>query len=168
MTYIYNKLQADTAPGTPVAEAGLDGFEQGLLPIARHFLRCYEKPDCQGWQAAYTIAAERWGDAQGLPVAHQMRKILRATLDCRPTHFATNDPLCPKARERLTADELALLQMIHHMRRDRTAQARMALDHLTQGRRDPHVIQAALSLAGRWPSGTDRPRPVRKPVLRAV
>ncbi|UWQ63037.1 hypothetical protein K3723_01675 [Leisingera caerulea] len=153
-------------------EAGLtahrfDEFETGLLPVLRQFLLSYETPDSQAWQRAYIVAAERWGEAIGLPAAHALMKLLRAVLDCRDRQFAFIGPFDLELRGTLTPDEAALLQMLHHMRRDQTPGAREAIAEVTGGHMDPHVIRAGLAFAHRFPAGQAAARP-DPPRLRVV
>lgn len=146
----------------------LDDFEAGLLPVLRHFLNSLEVPERQGWQHAYHTAAERWGESFGLAVAYTLFTVLRAVADVRPSRLACQDALCLETRSSLTADEAALLRMIHHMRRDQTASARQAVAAVTGGRMDPQVIRAGLAFARRFPCGGGRAGPSARPVLRAV
>lgn len=141
---------------------GFDDFEIGLLCVARHFLNSFADPESQSWQQAYSTAIERWGELKGLTAAHYLHKVLKATLRCRSEGLAFNDPLCLEQRAHITVDELNLLQMLQHMRRDNTPAARDAVDRLTDGSRDAHVIQAGLSLASRFPNGLDSQDQVRK------
>lgn len=131
----------------------LDEFETGLLPVLRHFLDSHTCPESQAWRHAYTIAAERWGDAVGLAAAHALQNVVSALLACRSGGIAYSDPLCLDSRELVTAEEAAFLRMLHHMRRDQTALARNAVEELTGGLIDPHVVRAGLSLAHRFSCG---------------
>lgn len=147
-----------------------DDFERGVLAIARHLLTSLSDPDTQAWRHAFAIAVERLGETQGLAAAHHMSKLLHSLGQSLPESIQFNDPLCPKAREHVTLDELSLLQMLHHMRRDNTPAARDAVDRLTGGRMDPHVIRSGLALAHRFPSGEgrDRAKAPTQPQLRIV
>lgn len=148
---------------------GFDDFEVSLLAITRHFLNCLERPETQSWQFANSVAVERWGIENGLILAHLTYKVIKAVLDCRPEGICYKDALCPFEREVMTADELSLMQMLHHMRRDNAPAARDAADRLGDGRRDPYIIQAGLGLANRFPSGLGRQnRHTRRPALRVV
>lgn len=150
-----------------LAAHGFDAFETGLLPVMRQFLLSYETPESQAWQRAYMVAAERWGEAIGLPAAHALMKLLRAVLDCRDRQFASIDPFDLRLRGTMTPDEAALLQMLHHMRRDQTPEARVAVADVTGGHMDPHVIRAGLAFAHRFPAGQAAARP-EPPRLRVV
>ncbi|MBE1283364.1 MAG: hypothetical protein GJ676_08620 [Rhodobacteraceae bacterium] len=147
----------------------IDEFESGLLAVARHFLSGVEDPGSHGWQRAFAVSVERWGEGRGLSIAFQLHKILLATEQCRATGMAFHDPLCLERRQRATEDEQALLEMLHYMRRDNTDAARDAVDRLTKGWRDPHVIRAGLAFAARFPSGQGRPqRAAGRPLLKVV
>ncbi|MFY0311504.1 hypothetical protein ACFMBG_16560 [Leisingera sp. D0M16] len=153
-------------------EAGLaahqfDEFETGLLPVLRQFLLSYETPDSQAWQRAYMAAAERWGEAIGLPAAQALMKLLRAVLDSRNGQFSFIDPFDLELRGTVTPDEAALLRMLHHMRRDQTPGARDAVADATGGQMDPHVIRAGLAFAHRFSAGQAAARPAA-PRLRVV
>ncbi len=151
----------------PVASLGIDEFEQGLLPVLRHFLLAHADPRQQAWQSAYTIAAERWGETLGLAAAHMAMKLLRAVVECRDGQFACISPFDLENRACVTADEAALLRMLHHMRRDETPPARDAVVEVTQGQMDPHVIRAGLALAHRFAVGRPGGRP-QAPRLQVV
>ena len=161
------RLSADIS--TKLDEFEFDDFERGLLPVMRHFILSFEEPESQAWQHAYSIAIERWGQDQGLNLAHMVFKIVKATLYCRPDGLAFNDPLRVDDRLAVTCDELALLKMLHHMRRDETPDARDAVGQVTGGYPDAHLIQAGLTLANRFPTNNSRRTdPARRPVLRVV
>ncbi|KIC11547.1 hypothetical protein RA19_05780 [Leisingera sp. ANG-M1] len=136
-----------------LAAHGFDGFEEGLLPVLRQFLLSYEQPDSRAWQHAYAVAAERWGEAVGLPVAQSLMKLVRAVLERREDKFRFIDSLDMEQRGMVTGDEAALLRMLHHMRRDQTAQAREAVADVTCGLMEPHVIRAGLAFASRFSAG---------------
>jgi hypothetical protein len=150
-----------------LAAHGFDEFETGLLPVLRHFLMSYETPDSQAWQRAYMVAAERWGEAIGLPAAQALMKLLRAVMDCRDGQFAYIDPFDLELRGTVTPEEAALLRMLHHMRRDQTPGAREAVADVTGGQMDPHVIRAGLAFAHRFSAGHAAARP-EAPRLRVV
>ncbi|WP_261399813.1 hypothetical protein [Leisingera daeponensis] len=152
----------------PFAALGLDDFEAGLLPLLRHFLAGLRRPGGQGWQHAFHTAAERWGETYGLAVAYALFKIIRALEDVRPERLNSHDALCLETRECLTADEQALLQMIHYMRRDQTPAARQAVADAALGRMDPQVIRAGLAFARRFPCSGAETAPRAGPVLRTV
>ncbi len=161
------KLSADIS--TKLDEFEFDDFERGLLPVMRHFILSLEDPETQAWQHAYSIAIERWGQDQGLNLAHLVFKIVKATLHCRPDGLAFNDPLSVDDRLAVTCDEFALLKMLHYMRRDETPDARDAVGQVTGGYPDAHLIQAGLTLANRFPTNNSRRTgSARRPVLRVV
>jgi hypothetical protein len=146
-----------------------DGFERGLLPVMRHFILSFTEPESQAWHHAFSVATERWGRDQGLVLAHLVFKIIKATLHTRPLGLAFKDPLCVETRQELTCDEHALLRMLHYMRRDETPAARDALNDLTGGYPDAHLIHAGLTLASQFPTnGVGPGQPARRPILRVV
>jgi hypothetical protein len=136
----------------PLALCDLDEFEEGLLPVLRHFFLCLAQPERQTWQFAYKIAAERWGEARGLPLAHALFKLVQFIVKARRTGFDAIDPLALEQRDFVTRDEQALLQMLHHMRRDETPRAREAVANVTGCTMDPDVIRAGLSFADHFPA----------------
>ncbi|MCV6584747.1 MAG: hypothetical protein OIF47_04370 [Marinibacterium sp.] len=165
-----------TPPKAPIRRLdayGFDGTERALLPVLRNLLTSFDQPDSQAWLIAQRIAVEALGETRGLMAAHLAGKLVASLHETAsdPLHF--HDPLCPDQRELLTEDELALMRMLHHMRRDNVPAARDAVDRLGRGRHDPHVIRAALTLANRLPRD-DAPKappkaPARgRPVLRVV
>ena len=122
-----------------------------MLVVLRHFLTSFAKPETQAWIMAFGIAGERWGVSDGARMAQGLLAVVQAVAGSRHLPIRFSDPLCPRCRELVTPDEAAMLMMLHHMRRDDTAAARLALADLTDGRMDVAVIRAALSLAGRFP-----------------
>jgi len=163
-------LQVPIAPDlgqAPVASFGFDPFETRLLAVTRHLVTTSRAPDSQAWHRGFVIAAETWGEAQGLAVAYALWPVVREVLALRGDDFACNDPLDLDTRDLLTADEAQFLAMLHHMRRDETNRARDAVDALTLGRMDPELIRAGLSFSDRFPSGA-RQRLRGAPALRVV
>ena len=142
----------ETVTATPET-LGLDQAEQGMLTVARHFLTSFARPESQAWIMAFGIAGERWGQSDGARLAQGMLRVLQAVTGCRgETPFRFSDPICARCRRQVTADEAALLSMLHHMRRDNTPAARQALAELTGGPMAPQVIRAGLSLAALFPA----------------
>lgn len=153
----------------PLSFCELDDFEEGLLPILRHFMMNLTKPEAQAWQHAFKIAAERWGETLGLSVAHALFKLVNYTFKARRHPFECIDPLSIDQRNFVTRDEQSFLQMLHHMRRDETPQARDAVANVTGCTMDPDVIRAGLSFADRFPAGRiTRNSLGQKPNLRVV
>ncbi|MEL6100319.1 MAG: hypothetical protein AAFR68_03290 [Pseudomonadota bacterium] len=160
------KLHALSAEGTEfdLEHLGFDDCERGLLAVARYFFLSRSVPEQQTWQVAFSVAVERWGPDIGLPIAFAMSKLVRAIGDAR-TDFASSDPFEARARESATFDEAVMMRMLHHMRRDQTPDARDAVEVLTRGLMDPHVVRAGLAVAARFGCGA----PVRRrPALRVV
>ncbi|KUP93340.1 hypothetical protein [Tritonibacter horizontis] len=137
----------------PLATFGFDAFEAQLLAPLRHFLTTSAAPDCQAWHRAFVIAAENWGEAHGLAVAYALWPVVRELRAVRGGDLSYNDPLDLDTRGVLTSDEASLLEMLHHMRRDETWQARDRVEALTLGRMEPELIRAGLSFADRFPCG---------------
>lgn len=153
----------------PLALCDLDEFEEGLLPVLRHFMLTLAHPERQTWQFAYKIAGERWGETMGLPVAQAMFKLVQFTVAARRNSFEAIDPFALEERAFVTRDERAFLQMLHHMRRDETPRAREAVADVTGCTMDPDVIRAGLSFADRFPAGETRPKSaVGRPSLQLV
>lgn len=135
-----------------------DDFELGLLAVFRHFTKTYESPENQSWELAYSVAAERWGERIGLSTAYALMKVIQAVNRCRPAGLEVQDPLSISAKNLATEDEIALIGMLHHMRRDETPQAREFVQILAFGRNDPAIIHAGLSFANRFSMGKRKPR----------
>lgn len=147
----------------------LDEFERGILAVARHFLTSFETSEFQFWARAYGAAAEYWGETVGLAVAHRLQKVIRAVLDARDGSVSFYDPLDPASHDNATQDEVTLLRMLRHMRRDEAVPARDAALALADGRMDPFVIRAGLSFADRFSCGASgRSRDGKPPTLRVV
>lgn len=148
---------------------GCDAFEIGLLPVLRHLCLSALRTDPKSWSRAFDIAVERHGEAIGLPAAHGLNKVVLALFACREEGLDLKDPLCPDAKRDITDDEVQLLSMIHHMRRDNTAAARSAVAFVTRGRMDPELIRHGLTFAKRFPAGMGRhARVVGRPKLSVV
>ncbi|NKX72185.1 hypothetical protein HGE74_08910 [Rhodobacteraceae bacterium R_SAG1] len=150
----------------------LDPFEAGMLPVLRHLLTSLQVPESQAWQHAFQIAAERWGASFGLGVAQALVPVVARLHALRGQGVELHDPLDLDQRDRLSADEAALLLVLHHMRRDQTSQARDALADLLMGRMDADLIRAALGFAHRFPAAERaehlQAAPVDRPQSRAV
>ena len=147
----------------------LGEFERGLLAISRNLFLSFAEPGGQSWQIAFKIAEERLGETLGLSAAHLTVKLVRAILRSRTIPFEFTDPVDADQRSVVTYDEVCLMSMIHHKRRDQTAPARAALEELTNGHMDPEVIRAGLGLASRFSKGASvDTRPRNKPRLTIV
>lgn len=148
---------------------GCDAFEIGLLPVLRHLCVSARAADPKSWSRAFDIAVEHQGEAIGLSAAHGLNKVVLALFACREEGVDLQDPLCLDAKRDITDDEVQLLSMIHHMRRDNTAAARSAVAFVTRGRMDPELIRNGLAFAKRFPAGMGRhARVVGRPKLSVV
>ncbi|WP_299423328.1 hypothetical protein [uncultured Shimia sp.] len=148
---------------------GCDDFEIGLLPVLRHLCVSAQSADPKSWSRAFDIAVERYGEAIGLPAAHGLHKIVLSVFACRAGGLEVKDPLDTEARKDITDDEVQMLSMVHHMRRDNSAAARSAVAFVTRGRMDPVLIRAGLTFANRFPAGVGRhARKVARPKLSVV
>ncbi|WP_299747784.1 hypothetical protein [uncultured Tateyamaria sp.] len=149
-------------------DLGFDTVEAGLLAVARYFFLTHAAPARQAWHTGFAVAVERWGPDIGLPAAHAVAKLVRAVYDVR-SDFGFHDPFGIEARTRVTSDEAMMMRMLHHMRRDETPDARDAVEVLTRGGMDPHVIRAGLTLSARFGGGVPEQRHAgRRPKLRVV
>jgi len=146
----WEHLPSDDA--VPLATLGLDPFETGVLAVIRHFLNTFTRPETQGWRSAYAIAAERWGEAEGLPIAPRALTVLDAVRQARRASFRFANPLCVTCRDLVTGEEAALMQMLHAMRRNRADLASSAALRLGEGRMDPALLVVALAFAARHPA----------------
>ena len=148
---------------------GCDEFEYGLLPVLRHIVLGLSESDPRGWARGQDIAVERWGEAIGLPVAHLLNRVVLALFECRDGGPEMIDPLCIDTREQMTDDEMQIMSMLHHMRRDKASGARSAVAFVTRGRMDPDLIRAGLGFAHRFPAGVKpASRKLGKPKLSIV
>ena len=148
---------------------GCDQFELGLLAVLRHIMLALYERDPHGWARAQDIAVERWDEAVGLPTAYLLNRVGLALLDSRGGGPEMMDPLCPHARLKMTDEEMQIMSMLHHMRRDKASGARSAVAFVTRGRMDPDLIRAGLSFAHRFPAGVKPThRKLRKPRLSVV
>ena len=146
-----------------------DEFERGLLPVARHVLTSFETPELHLWGRAYSEAVEHWGETLGLAVAHRLQKVVRAVLDARDGSLSFYDPRDPASQDHATQDEVTLLRMLRHMRRDEAVPARDAAIALANGKMDPYILRAGLAFADRFSCGTPgQARNGKPPVLRVV
>ena len=124
----------------------LEPFDTGVLTLLRYLALATSEPHGAAWRCALTVAEERWPGNGG-----RVTLDLMAVLDTLPRAmgraFRTIDPLDLESRAFLTGDEDAMVKAIAAMRRDETPVARSKIAHLTDGRMDPALIQAALSFA---------------------
>ncbi|WP_245540930.1 hypothetical protein [Octadecabacter antarcticus] len=146
----------------------LDAVSKALLPVVRHFLNAFLRPDTQGWRYAFAAASGTWGEARGLSIAHDTQKFLETILRSRPVPLTYCDPLDIDVSEHLTADEVDVLSLIAAMRADRTPQAREILASLTGGHIPPRIVEQGLSLAARLDPDTNKRRPPKRPLLAVV
>lgn len=151
----------------------LDPVSRNLLPVLRHFLLVLQGEKPQGWRQAYTIAAEIWGEARGLAIAHRAQAFLSALLQSRPGPIASADPLCLTARQDVTEDEQLVLMLLTYMRLDQTPLAREILASLTGGRIEAACVRTGLTLCAVLDGDTvaRRDKPVcgaTRPALRVV
>jgi hypothetical protein len=137
-------VQARQTPGLDT----LDATSRRLLPVLRHLLGSVQDNAHAGWQTAYAVSVEVWGEARGLAIAYRAQKFLAALLRSRAAPLGYSDPLCPDARRSLTGDEWCLLALLSHMKADDTPRARDMLATLTRGRVEAMVVRAALELCG--------------------
>ncbi|WP_333815136.1 hypothetical protein [Tabrizicola sp.] len=144
-----------SADAVPVETLGLDEFETGLLAVLRHFLTAYARPETQDWQMAFRVAGERWGEARGPQIAMGLLSVLQSLRGARRGDFGFANPLCTTCRAYATGTEVAFLQMLQAMRRDRTDLAREAVLTISEGTMEPGLIQAALAFASRHPAEVD-------------
>jgi len=135
---------------TSAADLPIDDFEIGLLPLFRHFTLALSGKNPKAWQLAYGLAAERWGAPIGLSVAHEIGQLVAALENTRGSLPNVQDPLCINARLLVTLDEEYFLLMVHHMRRDETADAREAVWALTEGHTLAGFIRQALGFSARY------------------
>ena len=144
----------------PLALLGLDAFETGLLAVMRHFLTAFTRPETQGWQTAFGLASERWGEVLGPQIAAGGLGLLQTLRRARRREFIYANPLCMGCREQVTGDEAQLMRMIQAMRRDRTDLARPEVLALTAGTMDPALIRSGLAFAARHPAEDADPGPL--------
>ncbi|MBO9473087.1 hypothetical protein J7413_05995 [Shimia sp. R10_1] len=148
---------------------GCDEFEFGLLAVLRHIMLGLYEADPHGWTRGQDIAVERWGEAVGLPAAYLLNKVALALAESREDGPEMMDPLCTEARLKMTDDEMQIMSMLHHMRRDKASGARSAVAFVTRGRMDPDLIRAGLSFSHRFPAGVKPThRKVGRPKLSVV
>ncbi|MEM9581675.1 MAG: hypothetical protein AAGA08_01015 [Pseudomonadota bacterium] len=148
---VQQRIESDIRP---LSDFEFDEFETGILAVARYFLIAMNAPETMAWQKAFIVSRERWGETIGFPAAFLLSKSITALFQLRKSGFQFQDPLCIEAREYVTDDEVVFLEMVHHMRRDNTPIARLAVEELTLGRMDPDIIRTALAFAARFSCGT--------------
>lgn len=144
-----------SADAVPVETLGLDEFETGLLAVLRHFLTAFARPETQGWQTAFAVSAQRWGEAKGPQIAMGLLSMLQSLRGSRRGDFDFANPLCTTCRAYATGTEADFLRMVQAMRRGRTDLARKAVLALSEGTMEPGLIQAALAFAARHPTEAD-------------
>lgn len=152
----------------PVSEINCDTFELSLLPIIRHFLMALSGRRPDSWFLAYGIAAERLGERLGFPVAHGLAGIVERSVELLGAFPSFKDPLSADDRIVATEYEVAFLEMVHHMRRDQTPEARVRVGKLTRHRMDPGFIRASLAFAHRYRLGSPENAKDETPRLKIV
>ena len=146
----------------------LDAVSKALLPVVRHFLDAFLKPDTRGWRYAFAAASGTWGEARGLSIAHDTQMFLETILRTRPVPLAYCDPLDVDVREHLTVDEVDVLSLIAAMRANKTPQAREILVRITGGQIPPRIVEQGLSLAARLDPDTNKSKLPKRPQLEVV
>ncbi|NUB44328.1 hypothetical protein GEU84_008035 [Fertoebacter nigrum] len=151
----------------PLEQAGLDGFETGLLALLRHFCASFATPETQGWVLAFRIAVERWGPRDGPATGQALLAVAQAMRLTRRSVFVFSNPLCPGCRAVITPNERHMMRMIHAARRGRAGEARAEAMLLCEGQDTTHLLQAVEALAALFPpSADDRPLPRSLAALR--
>ena len=125
-----------------------DPVDKALLPVLRHSVRAFTCPEAQSWKLAYSTAAERWGEARGLALAHATVQLIASIMGKGVTP-EVNDPLHVEWRDSVTDHEHQILLMLGFMRRQDTANARDAVLQLCNGHVHAQVVRSALALAAR-------------------
>ncbi|MEL7175160.1 MAG: hypothetical protein AAGK28_01430 [Pseudomonadota bacterium] len=143
----------DRSASGPFAKLICDSFEADLLPVLRCLVASLSTADPTLWQKATSKSIEHWGDALGHPIAHRLGHLVIAVYRCREGKLDLQQPWAKDHDDAVTDDEVKLITMLHHMRRDEVADARRAVDDLTFGIMDPDVIRAGLSFATRFSCG---------------
>jgi hypothetical protein len=146
----------------------LDAVSKALLPVLRHFLDAFLRPDTQGWRCAFAVASGKRGEACGLSIAHDTQMFLETILRSRSVSLTYCDPLDIDEREHLTTDEVDVISLLAAMRADRTPQARAILVRLTGGKILPRIVERGLSLAARLDPDTSKSEPSKRPKLEVV
>ncbi|MEL6467685.1 MAG: hypothetical protein AAFO78_02920 [Pseudomonadota bacterium] len=144
--------KSDTNP-TLLDALPFDDFEKSLLPLVRHFVGTLETGDAIECCHIYDRAIQTWGDPVGLSIAHILQKLILALKRSRNCPLQCFYPAHCDDPKFISENERSLLTMLHHMRRDQTKGARDALDKLAFGKRDPKVIQTALTFSNRYAAG---------------
>ncbi len=125
----------------------LDRVSGALLPIIRHFLDAFQRPESLGWRHANSTSIGVWGEARGLSIANGVQIFLAAVLKNRPVPVRYIDPLNIDERKKLTLDEIDILTLLSVMRSDQTARAREIIIGLTGGQIPDQIVRSGLKLA---------------------
>ncbi len=136
-------LKADALPKADQ----LDAVSSALLPVVRHFLDAFLRPESFGWSKALPVAVGVWGEGRGLSIANGVQVFLAALLKNRPVPVIYIDPLDIGKRHKLTSDEVDILALVAAMRADKTAQARDIITRLTGGEIPERLVRTGLKLA---------------------
>jgi len=134
-----------------------------LLPVLRMFVWSAAEPQTYAWRSAYDKAAETFGEARGLALAHKLQALLWALMRGKPAPIEVKEV---STETTLTDDEVLILEMVVAMGRDDTAQARDALALLTCGRVHAEVVRLGLDLARAL--NAEPPQRAERPLLRVV
>jgi len=133
-------------PKSQLTPDTLDPVSRALLPVLRYLLCSLQQSGHLGWQTAFKVSTEVWGEARGLAIAFRAQTFLSALLNSRSVPLVHANPFCPEDRLTLTEDECVLLALLCHMRDDETRSARDILAALTGGRVEAAVVRTGLHL----------------------
>ncbi len=134
-----------------LASAGLDGFEQGLLTVLRHFCVSFADPQSQDWMQAFGSATHQWGISTGPKAAQSLFAVFDTMRCTRPSVFEYANPYCAVCCARMTANERHLMRMLHAVRRNRSGEARTEAMLLVEGRDSHDLLAAAFAFACLFP-----------------
>ncbi len=142
-----------TSCGTPgpqetrLAEAGFDGFETGVLDVVRLICAAESGSPPRHGAAPADVAERLFGKAQGPVLLVGITAFLQAMALSRSEPFRYSNPYCTGCARVLTRHEAALVQVLHHIRRERPGRAIVEALLICDTRPVAALLEAAGDLA---------------------
>ncbi|MBK1637043.1 hypothetical protein [Rhodovulum adriaticum] len=136
---------------TPLAQAGFDPVEQGVLTIARLFFQSFAFPNSHAWLSAFARAGRLLppGAVQGRSrdVAFAVLGAVQEMRTARKSGFRFSNPDCPCCASILSDHERHFLEVLRALRRGTRSQAHCAAMLVCEGNPADGLLLAMSDLA---------------------
>ncbi|TCP60922.1 hypothetical protein EV663_10797 [Rhodovulum bhavnagarense] len=139
-------------PGdTPLAQAGFDPIEHGVLTIARLFFQSFAFPKSQAWMSAFGRAGQFLShglvNARSRDVAFAVLGAVQEMRKARKSGFRFSNPDCRCCASLLSDHERHFLEVLRALRRGTRSQAHCAAMLVCEGNPADGLLPAMSDLA---------------------